>query len=214
MIGLTPLPSRLKTAAYRRIFKFDIAPSAHLGLSVIACDNLSMMPHSRIGHMSVIRGKMALRMGEYSSIGQFNWISGGVDDGRYFIGRARSPELLLGDHSSITSRHYIDCTDRISIGRFTTIAGNRSIFITHGIDYRESCQDCAPIHIGDYCLIGSNVTVLKGVNIASRTILGAASVVPKSITTELGVWVGVPARHVKKLTGFEKYFRRQSGHIY
>jgi hypothetical protein len=47
--------------------------------------------------------------------------------------------------------HLLDCTDRIEIGRLSTIAGYRSIIITHGIDYVNSRQICRPIKIGDFC---------------------------------------------------------------
>jgi acetyltransferase-like isoleucine patch superfamily enzyme len=214
MLAITPLPSRVKVFVYRRLLKFDVAVDASIGFSLIVCQRLVLESQAIIGHMSVIRGEMTLHMKAQSSIGQFNWITGGNADPDYFKTSDRHPGLVLGEHSSITSRHVLDCTDRIAIGRFTTIAGYRSIFLTHGIDYRASRQDCEPILIGDYCLIGSNVTVLKGVTIANRTILGAGSVLAKSIPSELGVWVGAPARRVGDLTGEEGYFRRDVGHIY
>ncbi|PSO25967.1 DapH/DapD/GlmU-related protein [Bradyrhizobium sp. MOS002] len=214
MASLTPLPSKLKIAVYRHVFGFDVAADARIGFSLITCSNLSVGSGAGIGHMNVIKGNMALRMGARSSIGQFNWITGGNTDPRYFRDFERSSELVLGDDSSITSRHIFDCTDSVEIGNFTTIAGYRSSIITHGIDYRASQQSCGGIKIGDRCLIGSNSVILMGVSLADRSIVAAGSVLTKSTDSELGLWAGVPARRTKDLTGEEGYFRRENGHIY
>jgi acetyltransferase-like isoleucine patch superfamily enzyme len=214
MIAMTPLPSRVKVAIYRNLFGFDVATDAYIGYSVIVCRNLAMGSGAFIGHLNVIRGDMTLQMKPRSHIGQMNWITGGTSDPRYFKGSGRCPELVLGEESSITSRHVLDCTDRIELGRFSTIAGYRGSIITHGIDYREATQNCRPIKIGDFCLIGSNVIILMGVTIADRSIVGAGSVVVGSIEEELGVWVGAPARRVRDLSGEERFFARQGGFVY
>jgi acetyltransferase-like isoleucine patch superfamily enzyme len=214
MATITPLPSTIKISILRHLLGFDISRDAYIGLSLIVCRNLVLESGAAIGHMSVVTGDVTVHMKARSSIGQFNWITGGNADPRYFEGCDRHPELVLGEESSITSRHIMDCTGGITIGRFTTISGYRSVFLTHGIDYRTSKQDCKPIVIGDYCLVGSNVTVLMGAAIANRTIIGAGSSVVKSIDGELGMWAGVPARRIKDLTGEEGYFQRAEGHIY
>ncbi|HVX76003.1 MAG TPA: acyltransferase [Bradyrhizobium sp.] len=214
MLALTPFPSRIKVFVYRRVLNFDVASDARIGLSIILCRNLVLASGASIGHMNVIRGNMTLRMDVRSVIGQFNWITAGNSDPRYFQGYDRHPELVLGEESSITSRHVLDCTDRIEIGRLTTIAGYRSSIITHGIDYRRATQSCGPIKLGDFCLIGSNAIILMGVTVANRSIVGAGAVLAKSIDQELGIWAGAPARRIRDLSGEEGYFTRQSGHIY
>ncbi|HEY1579290.1 MAG TPA: DapH/DapD/GlmU-related protein [Terracidiphilus sp.] len=214
MALLTLLPSKLKVPIYRHVFGFDISKDARIGLSWIACQNLIMARGATIGHMNVVRGSMTLRMEPKSAIGQFNWITAGNTDPRYFKGFQRQPELVMGEESSITSRHILDCTDRIEIGRFTTLAGYRSTILTHSIDYRAAKQSCRPIKIGDLCLIGSNVVILMGVTISDRSVVGAGTIVASSTDKELGLWVGVPARRTRDLTGEEGYFLRPHGHIY
>jgi acetyltransferase-like isoleucine patch superfamily enzyme len=214
MVAITPLPSKIKILIFRHVFGFDVADDAHVGMSLIFCRKLVLGPRTFIGHMSIVKGDMTLHMKAGSVIGQFNWITAGNTDPRYFKNLDRHPELILGEESSITSRHLLDCTDRIKVGCFTTIAGYRSIILTHGIDYRTAKQDCQPVAIGDHCLIGSNVTVLKGVTVANRSVIGAGSVVTKPIEQELGLWVGAPARRLRDLTGEEYYFSRANAHIY
>jgi len=50
--------------------------------------------------------------------------------------------------------------------------------------------------VGNRCRIGSNATILPGIDICDDTIIGAGSVVTKDIT-EPGTYVGVPARKLK-----------------
>jgi acetyltransferase-like isoleucine patch superfamily enzyme len=214
MVAITPFPSKVKTFILRHLLGFDVSRDAYIGLSLVMCENLLLEEGVIIGHLSVVKGNMTLHMKARSTIGQFNWITGGNPNPSYFKGCDRRPGLVLGEETSITSRHILDCTDGITIGRFTTLAGYRSVILAHGIDYRASKQDCKPINIGDYCLIGSNVTILMGVQVANRTIIGAGSLVAESIEKDLGVWGGVPARRIKELSGEEGYFRRNKGHVY
>jgi acetyltransferase-like isoleucine patch superfamily enzyme len=214
LAALMPFPSRIKILVYRHVLGFDVSDDARIGFSLIVCKNLIMGSGAGIGHLNVIRGSMTLQMKTNAHIGQFNWITSGNADPRYFKGFDRHSELILGEESSITSRHVLDCTDRIEIGRFTTFAGYRSTILTHGIDYRTAKQSCRPIKIGDSCLFGSNVVVLMGVTVADRSVVGAGSVVANSTDKELGLWVGAPARRVRELTGEEAYFTRRNGHIY
>ena len=51
-----------------------------------------------------------------------------------------------------TKYHHFDCTSNIHIGKFTTIAGYHSQFLTHSIDLYENRQDSNSILIGDYPL--------------------------------------------------------------
>jgi acetyltransferase-like isoleucine patch superfamily enzyme len=214
LAALTPFPSKVKILVYRHVLGFDVSDDARIGFSLIACKNLIMGSGAVIGHMNVIRGNMTLHMKPKAAIGQFNWITSGNTDPRYFKGFDRHSELIMGEESSITTRHILDCTDRIEIGRLTTFAGYCSTILTHSIDYRTAKQSCRPIKIGDLCLFGSNVVVLMGVTVADRSIVGAGSVVATSTDKELGLWVGAPARRARELTGEEAYFTRRSGHIY
>ena len=52
------------------------------------------------------------------------------------------------------------------------------------------------IQIGENIWFGARVTVLDGVNIANNVVVGACSLVSKSIP-EAGVYVGTPAKKIK-----------------
>src|ERR1700730_8757071 len=130
LAALMPFPSKMKILVYRHVLGFDVSDDARIGFSLIVCQNLIMGSGAVIGHMNVIRGNMTLQMKSKACIGQFNWITSGNTDPRYLQGFDRHSELILGEESSITSRHVLDCTDRIEIGRFTTFAGYNSTILT------------------------------------------------------------------------------------
>ena len=73
----------------------------------------------------------------------------------------------------------------------------------HPLDYlaRRTSNDgtkAAPIVIEDDVWVGAHSIILKGVTIGARSIIGAGSVVTKSIPTDC-VAAGNPCRVIKKL---------------
>ncbi|MDQ6806597.1 MAG: acyltransferase, partial [Actinomycetota bacterium] len=74
---------------------------------------------SSIGHFTACRGLDLLRMGDDSHVGTFNWIVGQPSGSRsafFSEETGRCPQLVIGSHSAITTRHYLDCTSPIVIG--------------------------------------------------------------------------------------------------
>jgi hypothetical protein len=112
-----------------------------------------MEEDSSIDHFCVAIHLDQIRLERDSHIGRGNWITGlstraSTPHFRHIAGR--SALLQLGEGANITKAHHLDCSDAITIGRFATIAGYGSQFLTHSIDLQENRQSCAPIRIGDY----------------------------------------------------------------
>ena len=112
--------------------------------------------------------------------------------------------LRVGHGTYLNRGTFVDALESVTIGREVAI-GPRC-YITdhdHGTDPARSPLDqpmvAAPTAIGDRCWLGAHVTVLKGVTIGDRTIVGAGSVVTKSLPADV-VAVGVPARVVRSRT--------------
>lgn len=123
------LPWSIRRRLMNRFFGYRIAPTARIGFSLVLLDELVLDEGARIGHLNLIKSFDRLEMRVMAKIGDRNHISGiGSRNAKHFgdeIGR--KPEIVMGEHASITGRHTIDCCNRIEIGRFSTIAGPGAI---------------------------------------------------------------------------------------
>lgn len=213
---LTGLPWPLKRRLMIWLLGYDLQPGCRIGLSLVLARNLRMGPGSRIGHFSVIKLDEVI-LGEQSSIGNFNWITGfpGGTDSPHFAGEPeRRPRLELGDHAAVTHRHIIDCTAAVRIGRFSTMAGFRSQILSHAIDLDSCRQSSAPVTVGDYCFLGTGCILLKGSSVPDRCVLGAGAVLTSPQQEPDSLYAGVPARRVKALDPGMAYFNRAEGYVW
>lgn len=211
------LPWKLRRILLVKCYKYDIAPTARIGLSYIFPKHLVMRDGAHIGHFNVAIHLDYMEMGEQSSIGRSNWITGfptGTSSPHFAHQQDRRSELIIGAQSAITKSHHLDCTNTLRIGRFVTIAGYASQFLTHSIDVVEGRQSSRPIEIGDYCFVSTGVRVLGGAVLPARSVLGASAVLNKAYTDEWTLYAGVPARPVKTLPQEAKYFHREKGFVY
>lgn len=205
-VGLIPY-NRLKVFALRRL-GWAIGDDVKIGVCLFTNTATVQIDHRAIiGHFNVFRNLASLRIGEDAQIGQWNWITASMH-----MRQSGGPaELSLGAHSAITSRHYIDCTGGVTIGHHTTIAGERSTLITHGISWVTADQTYDSIRIGDYCLVSSNVQITPGTAVGDRIVIGMGSTVSGDLLEE-GLYLQPRAALVKKeLHG--TYFERTHGHI-
>lgn len=62
------------------------------------------------------------------------------------------------------------------------------------------------IKIGNNCFVGANVTILPGVTLADGTIVGAGSVVCKSVMEKNKVIAGNPARVISSVELLKKKY--------
>jgi acetyltransferase-like isoleucine patch superfamily enzyme len=152
---------------------------------------------------------------EHASIGRLNWVTAyPLDHGPHFRHLSeREPQLELGEHAAITNRHIIDCTEKISIGAFTTVAGFRSQLLTHSIDLPQSRQDAKPIAIGRYCFVGTSCVMLGGTSMPDYSVAGAYALLNRAYTDSYRLYAGVPAKPMGPLDPEMKYFNRTAGYV-
>lgn len=209
------LPWVLRRHVLRLVYGFQLHPRARIGSSWIFPAKLVLGEGARIGHLNVAIHLDRIELGAHATIERGNWITGfSRGDARHFGHCAqRDPALVMGAHSAITKHHHIDCTDRIEIGAFTTVAGYGSQLLTHAIDLERNRQDAAPIAIGEYCFIGTNVVILGGAQLPPRSVLGAKALLNKPQATAGWLYAGVPARPVHELPPGGRYFSRDRGFV-
>jgi hypothetical protein len=214
--AIIPLPWLLKRFFLQRIYGYRLHPTAHIGLAWVYPRSLSMAAGSRIDSLTVAVNLDLLQLGERSTIGRGNWITGfatGTGSPHFDHQPDRCAELLLGAHGAITKSHHIDCTNRISIGPFTTIAGYRSQLLSHAIDLHNNRQHSEPITIGAHCFVGTACVILGGSALPDHSVLGALSLLNKVHSDPWSLYAGQPARRVKPIDSSSAYFSRTDGFV-
>lgn len=134
----------------------------------------------------------------FSSGDNFNQLSRNVRGSIYVDNDAN---IFIGNNVGISSS-CIWSTKSIYIGDNVNIGADCLILDTdaHNIDYIErrqhGCRKSAPIVIEDDVFIGTRCIILKGVTIGARSVIGAGSVVAKSIPSDC-IAVGNPCKVIK-----------------
>lgn len=116
-------------------------------------------------------------------------------------------ELEIGEDVGLSGTAII-CMQRVVIGARTKIGGGTVIYDTdfHSLDAAirsDRARDLAnarrrPVSIGEDVFIGAHTTILKGVTIGDRAVVGACSVVTRDIPPD-EIWAGNPAAFVRTL---------------
>lgn len=212
------LPWTIRRWMLTRLFGFEIDKTATIGFSWVLPDKrLVMGPNARIGHLNMIRSLDEVIMGEGSLIGTFNWITANLagfsEPGLDHRIESRTSRLGLGRFSSVSTRHYFDCSDTIEIGEFSDIAGLRSVLLTHHMDIQIGHQSCQPIHIGSHCFLSTNAVILGGASLPHHAILAAGAVLIDEQTESYHLYAGCPARVKKQYETDTGWFGRSSESI-
>ena len=204
------LPNALKKPLYRMIFGYRFGAGVWIGLTLLDAEHVDLGDGTRIGHLNMIGRVGRLRTGCQARIGTLNIIRGGerVRLGDYaHVMRLNvlnaipdhdcttDPESVLevGPGTVITSGHRIDFTDRVTVGKNVIIGGRNSSLWTH------NRQETAPIEVGDFCYLGSEVRLAPGAKLPSECILGIGAVLTGEIKEPRSLVAGVPAKVVRPL---------------
>ena len=208
LVGL--LPGFAKRVLYRSLFGYRIAPGVRIGFALIDAREVELGDGCSIGHLSAIVSVGRLELGTLARIGPLNVIRGGE---RVVLGGYANvmrfnllnaiPDhdcttnpvsvLEIGAGTVITSGHRVDFTDKVTLGKNVIVGGRGSSLWTH------NRQETAPIQIGDFCYLGSEVRLAPGARLADECILGIGAVLAGAIDEPHSLVAGVPARVVRAL---------------
>jgi len=111
--------------------------------------------------------------------------------------------ISMGNRSYMNFDTIVLDVCEVKIGEDTLFGpGCRIITATHPLDYKSrkfgGRELGKPVTIGNDCFIGANVTILPGITIGDRVVIGAGSVVTKNVESDTVV-CGNPAKVLKKL---------------
>jgi UDP-3-O-[3-hydroxymyristoyl] glucosamine N-acyltransferase len=209
VVGLLPGP--IKRPLYRALFGYRIGRGVRIGLVILDAEAVDLGDGTEIGHLNlitrvgslvtgksvrigalnIIRGGERVRLGDYAEVMRLNVLNAIPD---HDCTTSPVSRLEIGAGSVVVSGHRIDFTDQVTIGRNVIVGGRSSSLWTH------NRQQTAPIQIGDFCYLGSEVRLAPGARLAERSILGLGSVLAGSIDTPGSLVGGVPARILRPLT--------------
>lgn len=214
-IVLTPWV--VKRFLYSKLFSYHFEEGCHIGLSFIDVKKLTMAKNSKIGNLNVIKGVETVVLGENSIIGNLNWITAfplGLGSHHFAHQPDRDPSLILGNESAITNRHLIDCTNKVVVGCFVTIAGYGTQILTHSIDLRLNRQNSDSVQIMDFSFVGTRTVILPNSYLPVGSVVSACSVIKGRFSDTYTLYCGNPAIPVKKLDiDSFKYFSRENGFV-
>ncbi|MEI6123845.1 MAG: DapH/DapD/GlmU-related protein [Bacteroidota bacterium] len=176
-----------------------VAESIEIGKNVHLGNNISI----------AIKGKFCL--GDYSHLGSDIHIRGNnVVIGKHLFhssglriggGGRQHPnaDITIGDRCTIHN-NFINVCEPVILGDDVGLSPETS-FLTHG--YWMSVLDGFPamfsgIKIGNGVIIGYRSLIMMGVSIADYSVIGAQSIVTKTIGQK-GVYAGSPAKFIKEI---------------
>ncbi len=206
------MPWSIRRWVLIKLYGYKIHPTARIGKSLIYPKKLEMAANSRIHNFVICKQIDSLVLNEDSGIATMTYITGFPSEGNNHFNHVenRRCELILGKSAGITSRHFIDCNGGVYIGDFATVAGIRSQILTHSIDIYKNRQHAAPIHIGQYCFLGTGCILLPGAKLPDYSILGAGSVLTKEYSGVGKLYAGNPAKPIKNIDiETTQYFHRK-----
>ena len=126
-------------------------------------------------------------------------------DTRTLISVDKGATLKIGDYTGF-SNIAISCKEKVTIGKHVKIGGSVKIYDNdfHSLSFHmRKNRDTdlpikKPVELKDGCFIGAHSIILKGVTVGEQSIVGAGSVVAKSIP-DGEIWGGNPAKLIRKL---------------
>ncbi len=133
-----------------------------------------------------------------------------TEKGRYLCGKdvvlhdstIVNGNVDIGEHTHISQQCTLDGSGGLTIGRYCSVAAGTRI-MTHdsskwAVSGGKIGHDRSPVTIEDFCFIGANCVITRGVRIGRHSVIGAGAVVTRDIPP-LTVAVGVPARAVGRV---------------
>lgn len=101
-------------------------------------------------------------------------------------------------NSIITAYESITMEDNVAIGAGCLITDSDHHSLVYNLRINGDIGKSAPIILKEGAFIGAGCIILKGVTIGKHSVLGAGSVITKSIP-DGELWAGNPAKFVKKV---------------
>ena len=131
---------------------------------------------------------------------RYNAIGG---DTKTILVASSGGKIVIGNNVGISNTTIVS-SESIVIGDDVYIGGSVKIYDTdfHWLDFKKRISErggiSKPVWIKKGAFIGAHSIILKGVTVGEKSIVGAGSVVSRSIP-DGEIWAGNPARFLRKI---------------
>lgn len=146
----------------------------------------------QVGRLTVVRDRGTITVGERV------WLWPDVKLDASAVTPGTTARLTIGERVSIGDRTQIHCGEAISIGAGTMISWDCVIMDRDYHHPEGGAEQTAPVMIGKNVWIGCRTIILKGVAIGDCAVIGAGSVVTRSIPPYC-LAAGNPVRIIRSL---------------
>lgn len=211
LVMAAALPWRIRRIIFCTLLGWKLHPTSYVGPSLILADRVELAEGALIGRLNIVSPIGLLRLDRFANLGSGNRVVGMQRTGKYGQEPDRRSQLIIEEHASITRNHILDCSNSITIGKFSTFAGYRSQVLTHSPDFSRSHQTTRPVRIGSYCFVGTGSIILFDTELPNYCILSAGSVLNGRHEMTHSLYAGNPAKPVKELSRDLHYFHREIG---
>lgn len=156
-----------------------------------------------IGKGLHLQSPVNIHIGNDVRIGRYGRLASFPIDGHY--GQiVIEDNCYIGDFFSVLAGSDITIKENTLIASHVAIVSeNHGVNPEYGVKYAKQPLSGEPTSVGKNCWIGEKVMIMPGVEIGDWCIIGAGSVVTKSVPA-YSMAVGVPARVIKQYS-FEKH---------
>ncbi|MGX4640653.1 acyltransferase [Massilia sp. SYSU DXS3249] len=144
--------------------------------------------------------KKNVQVGANCMIGRFAVINAVTD----YAGKRYEPAIVIGDDVYIGGHAQLHCMNSLTLEQGCVLSEHVYISdIAHGFDpdkgliLDQELESKGPVHVGEHTFIGFGVSVMPGVTLGKRCIVGTRSVVTRSFP-DYSMIAGSPAKLVKR----------------
>jgi len=189
---------------YKTGVNCSIHPTAVIADGVIIGDNVTIGPNSVIYAKTKIGNNVRIDSNVTIGTEGMMWVWDGNDKvflkqlGGVIIGDG----CIIGSNSAIvrgSANEYTILEDGVNMAPGCCVG--HGTYIGKNVHFANNVTIGGSVHISDYNFVGCGAIINPGVKITeSDVVIGAGTTLTKSIS-EAGVYFGLPAKRIKKVTG-------------